>query len=81
VKVRLRFFAALREIIGRGEMEKDVAEGTTAGRIFEELVSEYPKLSSYTKVVQIAINQEIAERQRAVESEDEVAFLPPVSGG
>jgi molybdopterin converting factor small subunit len=62
-------------------MEKDVAEGTTAGRIFEELVSEYPKLSSYTKVVQIAINQEIAERQRAVESEDEVAFLPPVSGG
>ena len=69
------------EIIGLEEMEKEVAEGTTAGRIFEELVDEYPKLSSYGKVIQIAINQEFADRQREVVSEDEVAFLPPVSGG
>ena len=81
MKIRLRFFAALREIIGLEEMEKEVAEGTTAGRIFEELVDEYPKLSSYGKVIQIAINQEFADRQRVVVSEDEVAFLPPVSGG
>jgi molybdopterin converting factor small subunit len=62
-------------------MEKDVAEGTTAGRIFEELAGEYPKLRSFANVVQIAINQEFADRQRPVASEDEVAFLPPVSGG
>jgi molybdopterin converting factor subunit 1 len=81
VKVRLRFFAALREIIGCEEMEKDVAEGTTAGRIFEELAVEYPKLRSFTKVIQIAINQEFADLKRPIAPEDEVAFLPPVSGG
>jgi molybdopterin converting factor subunit 1 len=81
VKVRLRFFAALREIIGLEEMEKDVTEGTTAGRIFDELMDEYPRLRSYARVIQIAINQEFADRQRVVVSGDEVAFLPPVSGG
>lgn len=81
MKVRLRFFAALREIVGLEEMEKDVAAGTTAGRIFDELVDEYPKLSSYAKVIQVAVNQEFADRQRKVTSEDEIAFLPPVSGG
>jgi molybdopterin converting factor subunit 1 len=81
VKVRLRFFAALREITGCEEMEKEVAEGITAGRLLEELATEYPKLGSYTDVVQVAINQEFVERQSPVKSEDEVAFLPPVSGG
>ena len=81
MKVRLRFFAALREIIGCEEMEKDVSEDTTTGRIFEDLVGEHPKLASYTKVVQVAVNQEFADRERRVESGDEVAFLPPVSGG
>ena len=79
--VRLRFFAALREIIGLEELEKDVAEGTTAGRLFEELVDEYPKLCTYVKVIQIAVNQEFADHQRVVVSGDEIAFLPPVSGG
>jgi molybdopterin converting factor subunit 1 len=81
VKVRLRFFAALREIIGCEEMEKEVAEGTTAGRLLDEIATEYPKLGPYTKVVQVAINQEFAERRSPIKSDDEVAFLPPVSGG
>lgn len=81
MKVRLRFFAALREIVGCEEMEKEVPEGTTPGRILEELVVEHPKLSPYLKVVQVAINQEFADRQHPLESEDEIAFLPPVSGG
>jgi molybdopterin converting factor subunit 1 len=81
VKVRLRFFAALREIVGCEEMEKDVSEGTTPGLILEELAVEHPKLEPYLKVVKIAINQEFADRENPLTNDDEIAFLPPVSGG
>jgi molybdopterin converting factor subunit 1 len=81
VKVRLRFFAALREIVGCEEMEKDVSEGMTPDLILEELAVEHPKLQTYLKVVKIAINQEFADRHNPLTNDDEIAFLPPVSGG
>ena len=81
MKVRLRFFAAIREIVGCEEMERDVAEGLSTGGLLDELVSEYPKLGPFATVVQIAVNHEVVDLRHAVKPDDEVAFLPPVSGG
>lgn len=81
MKVHLKLFAGVREIAGKEEIELDIAQGTTAGGLWERLLTDHPKLSSYTEVVKIAVNQDIVDRAIELQSEDEVAFLPPVSGG
>ena len=81
MKVHLRLFAGVREIAGREELELDVAQGTTAAGVWERLLTEHPKLSSYTEIVKIAVNQDVVDRGVELQSDDEVAFLPPVSGG
>ena len=81
MNVRIRFFAVLREIVGLEEREIDLPEGTTVAGLLETVVSEYGKLGPYMKVVQVAVNHEIVEPAHIVNPDDEVAFLPPVSGG
>jgi len=81
VKVRLRFFAVLREIVGLEELEMDLPEGTTIAGLLETVVSEHTKLNPYVKVLQVAVNHEIVDPEHVVKPEDEIAFLPPVSGG
>ena len=81
MKVYLKLFAGVREIAGKEEMELDVAQGTTAGGVWERLLTDYPKLSSYTDIVKIAVNQDVVDRGVELQTDDEVAFLPPVSGG
>jgi len=81
VKVRLRFFASLREIAGKEELEVDVEPGTTAGGLWEEVIDRYPRMSPYTRTLQVAVNQDFAERTQKLQPNDEIVFLPPVSGG
>ena len=81
MRVRLLFFAAIREIVGCEEMERDIAEGLSTGGLLDELVSEYPKLGPFAPVVQIAVNHEVVDLRHGIKPDDEVAFLPPVSGG
>jgi len=81
VKVHLKLFAGVREITGRQEVELDVEEGTTAGGLWERLLTDYPKLTPYTEIIQVAVNQDVVDRGVKLRAEDEVAFLPPVSGG
>ena len=81
MKVRIKFFAVLREIVGLEEREMDLPEGTTVAGLLKNVVSEYAKLGPYKNVVQVAVNHEIVEPAHVVEPDDEGAFLPPVSGG
>lgn len=81
MKVRLRFFAALREIAGRDEVETEVAPGTTAGGLWEELLVKYPRMSPYTRTLQVAVNEDFTDRSSELKPGDEVVFLPPVAGG
>jgi len=81
VKVHLKLFAGVREITGQQEVELDVEEGTTAGGLWERLLTDYPKLTPYTEIIQVAVNQDVVDRGVKLRAEDEVAFLPPVSGG
>ena len=81
MKVRLRFFAALREIAGSDQLELEIPPGTSAAGLWEMLLTDYPKLSAYTRAIQVAVNEDFADRRAELHPNDEVVFLPPVSGG
>lgn len=81
VKVRLLFFAVLRDVAGTDERTLDLAEGTTARAVWQSLRREYPKLDGYTEPPMTAINEEYAAPDTALRDGDELAFIPPVAGG
>jgi molybdopterin synthase catalytic subunit len=76
VRVTVRLFAALRERAGAGRRELELPQGATAGDVFAalEIGAEPPGLA-------YAVNQEYSERSAALKDGDEVALIPPVSGG
>jgi molybdopterin synthase sulfur carrier subunit len=78
MRVRLRFFAGLRERLG-ARAERTVGPGTTVGALWRALVAEHPELRAVP--VRFAVNAEYVEAAHRVAPDDEVAFFPPVSGG
>src|SRR5712692_4897112 len=71
----------LRDIVGRAEEHIDVAEGSRLESVFERYAQQFPRLNELKSSVVLACNQEFRERSVAVREGDEIAFLPPVSGG
>ena len=81
MKVVVRYFAAHRDATGRAEEQIELEEGTTVGALWELLVARYPRLAGYSGRLLSAVNQEFATPATALADGDEVAFIPPVSGG
>jgi molybdopterin converting factor subunit 1 len=81
MRVTVRLFARLREIAGAGELVLDVKAPATIRVVWAELASRHPELAPYAASVSAARNLEYARMDTAVSDGDEIAFLPPVSGG
>jgi molybdopterin converting factor subunit 1 len=81
VHVTVRLFARRREIVGAAELPREVPEGATARAAWDGLVEEFPDLAAYATSISVAVNEEYARLTTTVKDGDEVAFLPPVSGG
>ncbi len=81
MRVTIRLFARLRDLAGAGELIRDVPGPATVGSIWQALVTEMPSLSEYERTMSVAVNADYARMTAAVSDGDEVAFLPPVSGG
>jgi molybdopterin converting factor subunit 1 len=81
VRVTVRLFARLRDIAGAPELTRDVAPGSTIGGVWRALAQEYPELVQYERSISSAVNADYAKMDRVLSDGDEVAFLPPVSGG
>jgi MoaE-MoaD fusion protein len=79
--VRLRFFASLRERLHRSEAECTLADGATVTDLWTALCAEYPQLVELGTSISIAVNQEYVDREHSLSNNDEVALIPPVSGG
>ncbi len=71
----------LREIAGRAGEELELPEGARAEDVFEHYARAFPRLKAMEASVALARNQKFAERAEALEDGDELALLPPVSGG
>jgi len=81
VRVTVRLFARLRDITGSAELGRDIAPGATIGSVWQQLVADFPELASYERSIGTAVNADYARMDQPVRDGDEVAFLPPVSGG
>jgi molybdopterin converting factor subunit 1 len=79
--VTIRLFARLREIAGAAELARDLPDGATARTAWDALARDFPALDDYRAAVSCAVNEEYSRLTTALKEGDEVAFLPPVSGG
>jgi molybdopterin synthase catalytic subunit len=81
MKIRLLFFAVLRDIAGRDEKAIDVPEGTRAGDVWLRLRDRHPELRDYVQPPMIAVNESYVGAEELLRDGDELAFIPPVAGG
>src|SRR5579862_5299212 len=79
--IRVLFFGLLKDICGRAEDQLDLPAGASAKSVFEHYARLYPQLSSMAASIVLARNHEFAAPGDALAEGDEVALLPPVSGG
>lgn len=79
VRIQVRCFAAVRELLGCEEMRLAVPDGTTVGQLPELLAAEHPGLRRLA--VAYAVNCDYARGDRRLCDGDEVALIPPISGG
>ena len=79
--IRILFFGAAADRAGTRQTELDVRDGTTLAEIWPLLAREHPDLGPMRDTLAFAVNGEYARGEDAVAPGDEVAVLPPVSGG
>ena len=81
MKVRVKFFAILRERAGTSEVEKEIAAGSTVTDLWRQLQKDYPKLDVPGIRLLYAVNRDYVNMDQKLNDHDEVVFIPPVSGG
>ena len=81
MKVRLLYFAVLRDIVGKSEEVVDLPEGTRALQVWERLRNAHDALTGYERPPMTAVNEEYVDANAPLRDGDEVAFIPPVAGG
>ena len=81
MQVTVQFFARLRELAGRREWTCELPDGSTAGDVWRTAARQFPPIAVLAGSVSCAVNAEFANMSSTIGPGDEVAFLPPVSGG
>lgn len=71
----------LKDIVGRGEDVLDLPASLSLGAVFDHYASRFPRLQDAASSIVLACNHQFSNRATPVNDGDEVAFLPPVSGG
>jgi sulfur-carrier protein len=81
--ITLKYFASLKTIAGKEEERLDVGSETTVQQLSETLSKTAPKIGEMIqgKKILVSVNQDVATLDTVIHDGDEVAFLPPFSGG
>lgn len=80
-KVKILFFATIKDRAGQKSLELDIPSQTTVLALKEKLGVEFPNLKDSLKSVLISINQEYSFDDAVIPPDAEIALFPPVSGG
>lgn len=81
MKVTVLYFASCRDMAGKAEETQEIPRGSTARDLLEALIQKHPLLAGLEANLAVSINQEYAEKDAPLADGDEVALIPPVSGG
>lgn len=81
MRIKLRYFASLRERLGKTEETREIPDGASVGRVWELLTEERPGLAELGRSIAFAVAQEYVDKDHRLQDNDELAFIPPVSGG
>lgn len=78
---KVLFFGRVRELTGLTEENEEISEGETLGDLLERYIERYPQLAGFRSSLVASRNQEFSAWDTRIARGDEIAFLPPVSGG
>ena len=81
MRVTIKLFARMREVVGASALERNIATNATVAELSQSLEAEFPKLNQFMPQMVTAVNQEFVDPQTTLTDGDEIAFFPPVSGG
>ena len=81
MNVQVKLFAVARQIVGSDTAAVDLPDSSTVGDLRDALARDYPALSVTLASVVFAVNSEYATDQTCLKANDEIACIPPVSGG
>ena len=81
MKVHVRLFAGLHDLLGQREIALELAEGATISQLQERLSQEYPVVTPFLPTLICAVDDEYVPSEHTLREGDEVALIPPVSGG
>ena len=81
MRLTVLFFATFRDVVGAGETTMAVGSAATVDSLLARLYEAHPQLRKYDDTLLVAVNQEFVDRGTKLSDGDEVALMPPVSGG
>jgi MoaD family protein len=81
MKVRVQFYAQLRDLVGMHALDVDLAEGATVRDLLEKIYTQQPALGSHDKSILIGAGVEFVDRNYELKAGEEISIMPPVQGG
>jgi molybdopterin converting factor small subunit len=81
MKVRVQFYAQLRDMVGMREWDVDLAEGATLRELLEKIYVQQPALRLHDKSILIGAGVEFVDRNYELKPGEEISIMPPVQGG
>ena len=81
MKVRVLFYAQLRDLLGMRQLDVDVADGATVRDLLGKIYAQQPKLRPQDKSILIGAGVEFVDRNYRLSPGEEISIMPPVQGG
>lgn len=81
MRVRLQFYAQLRDLIKAESIDVDLADGATVSDLLQSLYATFPPLGAHDKTILVGAGVDFVDRDYVLKPADEVAIMPPVQGG
>jgi molybdopterin converting factor subunit 1 len=81
MKIRVLFYAQLRDLIGTRELEVDLSDDATVRELLDQIYARQPALRSHDNSILIGAGVEFVDRNHKLKPGEEIAIMPPVQGG